>query len=31
MPTLKGISWDHPRGFAPMEATALEYKKKILK
>ncbi|PPR44357.1 MAG: hypothetical protein CFH16_00147 [Alphaproteobacteria bacterium MarineAlpha5_Bin6] len=28
MPTLKGISWDHPRGFAPMEATALEYKKK---
>ena len=28
MPTLKGISWDHPRGFAPMVATASEYKKK---
>ena len=28
MPTLKGISWDHPRGFAPMVSTASEYKKK---
>ena len=28
MPTLKGISWEHPRGFAPMVSTASEYKKK---
>ena len=24
MPILKGMSWDHPRGFDPMVATAEE-------
>jgi multiple sugar transport system substrate-binding protein len=28
MPTLKGMSWDHPRGFDPMVATAAEFTKK---
>ena len=27
MPTIKGIAWDHPRGFDPMIATAKEYTK----
>ncbi len=27
MPTIKGIAWDHPRGFDPMVATAKEYSK----
>ena len=25
MPVLKGIAWDHPRGFDPMVATAKEF------
>ena len=29
MPTIKGIAWDHPRGFDPMVATAKEYSKSI--
>jgi multiple sugar transport system substrate-binding protein len=28
MPILKGMSWDHPRGFDPMVATAEEFTKK---
>ena len=28
MPILKGMAWDHPRGFDPMVATANEFKKK---
>ena len=28
MPTIKGIAWDHPRGFDPMISTAKEYCKK---
>ena len=28
MPILKGITWDHPRGFDPMVATSKEFEKK---
>ena len=28
MPILKGMSWDHPRGFDPLVATSKEFKKK---
>ena len=29
MPVLKGIAWDHPRGFDPMLATAKEFSNKF--
>ena len=29
MPVLKGIAWDHPRGFNPMLATAKEFSNKF--
>ena len=29
MIVLKGMTWDHSRGYDPMIATSLEFKKKI--
>lgn len=30
MVTLKGMTWDHPRGFDPMVATSESFKKNII-